>query len=266
MAGMAHAAATASRRIAIVTGAAQGIGKCIALRLARDGLVLAVNDLAAKRATLQDVVAEIQAGGGEAIAVPADVSVEGDVQAMTAHVVEKLGGIDVMIANAAVTGPIKPLVEVTSAEWDATMMVDLRGTMLSYKYAALQMIKQGRGGRIIGASSMVGKQGVQNGSAYSAAKFAIRGLTHSAAKELAQHKITVNAYAPGFILTELTMLPQDAVNGGPGSTLKKIAGWPSSMPAAEPEVVASLVSHLVKPESYFITGQTITVDGGFQCD
>ncbi|KAI0945034.1 hypothetical protein AcW1_001823 [Taiwanofungus camphoratus] len=191
-----------SPRIAVVTGASQGLGLSIALRLADDGLDVAVNDLASKNAQIQEVVSQIEARGRRALAVPADVSREEEVQAMIMRVIEQLGGLDVMIANAGIA-VLKPFLETSTEEWDRIVSVNLRGVMLCYRYAALQMIKQGRGGRIIGASSQAGKKGTTNLSAYGATKFAVRGLTQTAALELAPHNITVNAYAPGIIITAL---------------------------------------------------------------
>ncbi|OCH90206.1 NAD-P-binding protein [Obba rivulosa] len=254
-----------STRVAIVTGAAQGLGLAIALRLADDGLDVAVNDIPAKHAELQKIVIEIQGKGRRSLAVAADVSVENEVRDMVDRVVNVLGGLDIMIANAGVPFA-KPLVETSVEEWERIMAVNLRGVMLSYKHAAHQMIKQGRGGRIIGASSVVGKKGFAYTAAYCASKFAIRGLTQCTALELKLHNITVNAYAPGIIMTPIADHPDDTINGGRGSTFKKMLGLPPTHPHAEPDVVASIVSYLVKPESYFITGQSINVDGGWIFD
>ncbi|PCH44835.1 NAD(P)-binding protein [Wolfiporia cocos MD-104 SS10] len=244
------------RRTAIVTGAAKGIGRAIAFRLADDGLQVAVNDKRSERAPLLEMVAEIESKGGQAMAMTADVSIEEEVRAMTAEVARQLGGLDVMVANAGVAGPLTPLVDCPVQGWEEIMAVNLRGVMLSYKHAAIQMIKQGRGGRIIGASSILGKQGRISAAPYSTTNFAVRGLTHSTARELARYNITVNAYAPGIILTTLATSVHDLHNGGPGSTIKKTFGLPLNTPNAEPEVVASLVSYLAKPEAHFITGNS----------
>lgn len=137
--------------------------------------------------------------------------------------------------------------------------------MLCYKYAAIQMIKQGQGGRILGASSIYGKKGGPLASAYSTTKFAIRGLTQSAALELAQHKITVNTYAPGLIKAGIS----EAFFNEPGVSRDERMqqlGFPADTPLPGPEVVSSLVSYLVKPEAYFITGQTIMTNGGTVLD
>ncbi|KZT10214.1 NAD(P)-binding protein [Laetiporus sulphureus 93-53] len=216
-------------RIALITGASQGIGRAIALRLAEDGLDVAVNDISSKHSQLEAVVAEIKAKGRNAIAVSADVSKDEEVKAMVAQTAERLGGLD-MVANAGIS-LVKPLVETSAEEWDRVMAINARSVFLAYKHAAKQMISQGRGGRIIGAVEL---------AAYTASKFAVHGLTQTG--ELAKYNIIVNAYAPGFIKT------------------------PMNMPDAGPEVVASLVSYLAKPESYFITGQTISMNGGICFD
>jgi len=252
--------------VAFVTGAAQGLGLSIALRLAEDGFDVAVNDIPSKTTQLQDVVSQIEGKGKRAMALPGDVAKDDDVKDMISRVVETLGGIDVMVANAGIALH-KTFLETSTEEWDRIMSINLRGVMLCYKYAAIQMIKQGRGGRIIGASSQAGKKGSTNLSAYSASKFAVRGLTQSAALELAEHKITVNAYAPGFIITALANHPDDALYGlKPGGTIKKMFGLPLDSPEAGPDTIASIVSYLAKPESYFITGQTILVNGGVTFD
>ncbi|OCH91274.1 NAD-P-binding protein [Obba rivulosa] len=275
---------TSAVRVALVTGAAQGIGLSVALRLADDGLDVALNDIVAKSEQLQNVVSEIEAKGRRALAVPADVTSEEDVKSMVDRVVEELGGLDVMVANAGISLG-KSFLETSVDEWERIMAVNVRGVMLSYKYAAVQMIKQGRGGRIIGACSTGGKQGYFNYSAYCTSKFAVRGLTQSTAQELRPYNITVNTYAPGVILTNLgefiwmplhidvevqflvvTDHPDDAINGGPGSTAKKLAGLPPTTPHAPPEVVASIVSYIARPESYFITGQSIALNGGIYFD
>ncbi|EPS95394.1 NAD-binding protein [Fomitopsis schrenkii] len=248
-------------RVAIITGAAQGIGRSIALRLAQDGLSVAINDIPAKRAQIDEVVAEIKATGALAVAAPADVADEDAVQKMIASVVERLGALDVMVANAGI-GLHGPLLTVSTQEWDRVININLRGVMLCYKYAAKQMVDQGWGGRIIGACLRLATGSLLNitdryMSAYTASKFAIRGLTQSLASELIQHNITVNAYAPGAIRNNIGQFDGQA---------KKTSGLSnvdlSKIPMAEPEVIASLVAYIAKPEAYFITGQTISPNGG----
>ncbi|KAF8181757.1 hypothetical protein K438DRAFT_1601530, partial [Mycena galopus ATCC 62051] len=183
----------------------QGIGRAIALPLASDGFNLAVNDIVSNARNLTQVVDEIKAVGLVASSHIADVSMENEVHNMVEEVVRAHGGLDVMVANAGVC-TWGAIFDTTVEEWDRMMTVNARGTFLCYKYAALQMVSQGRGGRIIGASSVNGKKGSGFTSAYSAAKFAVRGLTQAAAMEFGSHGITVNAYAPGIIETDMSSL------------------------------------------------------------
>ncbi|KAJ4001212.1 hypothetical protein F5050DRAFT_94380 [Lentinula boryana] len=206
--------------IAFVTGASQGIGKGIATRLASDGFEIAINDVAAKSSALEAVKKEIQElTGKHALICVGDVSVEENVKAMIDEVVKTFGSLDVMVANAGVCpcGPLndgkktylrityglRDFISVTLDEWERAFAINVRGTFLCYKYASLQMIARGKGGRLIGASSGAGKQGQQMMGLYASTKFAIRGLTQSAAMEYGKHQITVNAYCPGPIDTEM---------------------------------------------------------------
>ncbi|KAF5346154.1 hypothetical protein D9758_009949 [Tetrapyrgos nigripes] len=198
-------------RIALVTGAAQGIGRGIALRLAKDGLHVAINDIPSKLDVLASVSKDIEAMGMKSSVHPADVSQEEEVRKMVEEVVETHGGLDVMIANAGIAIN-KPLMETSVEEWDRIFSINARGAFLCYQYAGKQMIKQGRGGRIVGASSILGKAGVSPTlGSYVGTKFAVRGITQAAAGELGPFKITVNAYAPGLIDTQMTRnLDKDA--------------------------------------------------------
>ncbi|KZT66221.1 NAD(P)-binding protein [Daedalea quercina L-15889] len=252
-------------RVAIVTGAAQGIGEAIAVRLAYDRLDVVVSDLPSKREQLASLVRRIEELGQRAIAIECNVSEEKDVVAMVDKTVETFGGLDVMVANAGMA-MFKSIFDTSVDDLSTILSINVRGVMLCYKYAALQMVKQGRGGRIIGASSGASKKGVPNMAAYSASKFAVRGLTQACAAEWRKHKITVNTYAPGSILTPMVLHPDDAKNGGPASTAKLIAGLPLDTPDAEPTVIADFVSYLIRPESYHITGQSVNIDGGLNYD
>ncbi|KAJ7139437.1 NAD-P-binding protein [Mycena epipterygia] len=253
-------------KVVIVTGAAQGIGRGVALRLAEDGFDVAVNDLASQRPALDLLVAEIQSKSRRSLAVVADVSVEDDVKAMIARVVDVLGSVDVMVANAGIAFS-NTLLTTSCEEWDRTQAVNTRGVFLCYKYAALQMVSQGKGGRIIGACSMAGKRGNAMSIAYSTSKFAIRGLTQTL--ELGKLGITVNAYAPGPIDTPMTqtsvkiMTEQiEKQTGGPVDVNAMLVGMTTVGRMGTTQDVASVVSFLASPHSDFITGQTISVDGG----
>ncbi|GBE87615.1 Hydroxynaphthalene reductase arp2 [Sparassis crispa] len=239
-------------RVAVVTGASRGIGEAVALRLADDGFDVAVNDIPAMAESLEALVEKIRQKGRRSLAVTGDVSNENDVKTVVDKVVETLGGLDVMVANAG-TCLLKPVVETSIEEYDRVMSVNVKGVFLCFKYAALQMIKQGRGGRIIGACSLAGKMGVTNLSVYTASKFAVRGLTQTCALEWAKHGITVNSYAPGMIRTPL-MMEFSEVASEKNLTTGDTLGI-GNIPIAEPSVIGELVSYLVKPESHFVSGE-----------
>ncbi|KAJ3775385.1 NAD(P)-binding protein [Lentinula raphanica] len=252
------ATATKSLGVALVTGAAQGIGKAIALRLAKDGFRIALNDLPKMDERLKTVAHEIaRQSGVETFIAPGDVSKESDVERMVGHSAKALGGIDVMIANAGILSEGKELTEYSTEAWKRTFAMNVDGIFFCYKYAAKEMIAQGRGGRLIGASSVSKAAGYF--SAYSASKFAVRGLTQSVALELAAHKITANAYAPGFIKTALT----EQFQNQPGEGLRLMGlSKPVDYQFGEPEDIASLVSYLASKDAHYITGQTISPNGG----
>jgi len=250
--------------VALITGSAQGIGRGIALRLARDGFDIALNDISSKRNQLRAVANDIEKIGRRTHVVPADISVEGEVKGMVQNTTKQLGGLDVLVANAGVC-LVTDIFSTGVDDWERIMAVNARGTFLCYKYAAAQMITQGRGGRIIGATSIIGKSGVPLASAYAASKFAIRGLTQTAALELGRHNITVNTYAPGIVDTPL----KDVMMGGLANADKELVDWQVNYIGrrpikhdGQPEDVASLVSYLASKEAHFITGQSISVDGG----
>ncbi|KAI0653736.1 NAD-P-binding protein [Cubamyces menziesii] len=255
-------------RVALVTGAAQGIGEAIAMRLADDGLDIALNDLPQKLEQVQAVAEAIRAKGRRALAVCGDASNEGEVVDMPVVkvTVGELGGLDVMVANAGIATFATTIIDTPVDLWEKIMSVNARSVMLAIKHAARQMIAQGRGGRIIAASSAAGKQGLPQAGAYCASKFAVRGLAQTAAVELRTHDITVNCYCPGIILTAMCLHDDDDTNGGPGSTVAQLTGMPPGIKPATPEVIASYVSYIARPESYYITGQSVNVSGGWFMD
>ncbi|TBU29003.1 NAD(P)-binding protein [Dichomitus squalens] len=254
-----------SPRVAIVTGAAQGLGEAIALRLADDDFDVAVVGSTRNPERLDAVVAAITAKGRRAIAVTGDVSLEADIVSLVEKTVRELGGVDVMVANAAIVRQTS-LVDLTVEEWDEHLGVNARGVMLCFKHAARQMIRQGRGGRIIAIGSTSSKRGHTSISAYAASKFAIRGLAQCAALELRKYNITVNTVAPGSIATKMMVHPDDEVNGGPCSTMHKTLQIPVDTPVGQPSDVAALVSYVARPESGFLTGQCIGINGGYLLD
>ncbi|KAK7063332.1 L-2,3-butanediol dehydrogenase [Favolaschia claudopus] len=274
-----------SKGIALITGAAQGIGRAIALRLAADGFDVAVNDVLSKAAELEKLKEEIISAGRRSAALPADVSVDAEVRSMVETVVTDLGGLDVVsfyllpvrrfTQKSADGGECwdmqgfrASLLEVEPDEWDQTFAINVRGVFLCYKYAAKQMIAQGRGGRIIGACSGAGKQGYSEIPDYSSSKFAVRGLTQAAAKEFGKHcnGITVNAYAPGSVFTALSA-PFAAMTNMPQDEF-----WAMQAKAAATGVnptcenIASVVSFLASKEATFITGQSLMVNVQISAD
>lgn len=246
-------------RVAIVTGGGAGIGRAIALRLARDGLDVAVADINLSAA--EAVVEEIRGLGRRSLAVQVDVSKPAEVYRMVDEVVAALGRLDVMVANAGVVRGM-PMQDVTEEVWDLHMDVNAKGVFFCDQAAAIQMIKQGQGGKIINASSGAGRRGSKNLSPYSASKFAVVGITQSLAAELAPHQITVNAYCPGIVDTPMWQaLDQDFEKIGAQRMAEKVAGTPLGR-VQYPEDVANLVSFLASDQSDYITGQSIIQDGG----
>ncbi|KAJ7444596.1 acetoin reductase family protein [Mycena galericulata] len=239
---------------------AQGLGKAIALRLADDGFDVAVNDILSNAVKVSQVMNDIQAKGRASSVHIADVSVEDQVKKMIEEVVATHGGLDVMVANAGVA-LWRSIVDTTVKEWDRVMTINGRGTFLCYKYAGMQMASQGRGGRIIGASSLAGKTGVSHLGAYCTSKFAVRGLTQAAALEFGRHNITVNAYAPGTIDSEmLSALAAGSAEETGGSSEAWLNSWKTASPLGRLGTatdISNLVSFLASKESQFITGQSV---------
>ncbi|KAF8194766.1 acetoin reductase family protein [Mycena galopus ATCC 62051] len=259
-----------SKGIAFVTGAAQGIGKAVALRLADDGFDVAVNDLPTSADSLLELVEEIKGKGRASSPHLADISVDEEVESMFAEVVRIHGGLDVMVANAGIVR-WSTLSNISVEEFDRIMAVNCRGTFLCYKHAGKQMIEQGRGGRIIGAGSVAGKRvGSPFMGAYAASKFAVRGLTQAAAAEYGPHGITVNSYAPGAVLTGmleyLDASSTKVIEVPSGTFLELTKTWGPIPETGVPEDVAGLVSYLASKESRFMTGQSLSINGGMFFD
>ncbi|TFK31534.1 NAD-binding protein [Crucibulum laeve] len=261
---------TTTSKAAIVTGAAQGIGRAIAIRLAEDGYSVAVSDLQGQTSLMEEVVSSIRSNGGNAISVVADVTQEADVDNLVQKAVSEFGGLDVMVANAGIA-VLTPILETTIEEWERVFAVNVKGTLLCYKAAAREMIKNPeKGGRIIGACSLAGKKSTALCSTYGSSKFAVRCLTQSAAAEWGRFNITVNGYAPGLIDTPMFTSMNSRIGQltGQGEAFMETVKFFNSalQRIGTPEDIARLVSFLASKEAAFITGQTISVDGGIWFD
>ncbi|MED4532551.1 3-oxoacyl-[acyl-carrier-protein] reductase [Metabacillus fastidiosus] len=239
-------------RVALVTGASRGIGRAIAIDLAKQGINVAVN-FSGNEAKANEVVDEIKALGADAFAIKADVSNGDDVQAMVKEVISRFGSLDILVNNAGITRD-NLLMRMKDSEWDDVINTNLKGVFLCTKAVTRQMMKQ-RSGRIINITSIVGASGNAGQANYVAAKAGVIGLTKTTAKELAARNITVNAVAPGFIATDMTdELPEDVK-----------ASLLTQIPLAalgEPDDIANAVTFLASERSSYITGQTIHVNGG----
>lgn len=252
-------------RNAVVTGAAQGIGRGIALRLAKDGLSVTLADLPSNQTKLDAVRAEVESAGGKCRTSAVDVTKAEDVHRMVSEHVAAFGGIDVMVANAGIAITAH-FVDTTAEDVDRSMAVNVRGVFNCYKAASEQMIKQGRGGRLIAAGSVSAHRGGEWQSAYVASKFAVRGLNQTVALELAKYGITANLYSPGATQTDM-YASIDAVvtttEGTPaGSEMAKVGAKIPLGRFAQPEDIAKVVSFLASSDSGYVTGQSIVADGG----
>jgi 3-oxoacyl-[acyl-carrier protein] reductase len=237
--------------VALVTGASRGIGKSIALALAKAGAAVAVNSTRAE--TAQPVVDEIVAAGGKAIAVPCDVANFEAVQAAVDKTIAELGRLDFAINNAGLTRD-GLLMRMKRDDWDAVIDANLGGAWNVARAAAKQLLKQ-RGGRVVNVSSIVGLRGNAGQANYAASKAGLIGLTKALAREFSSRNVLVNCVAPGFIVTDMTdALPQEQRD----ALMKEIPL--GRLGAAED--VANAVLFLCSPLSAYMTGQTLVVDGG----
>jgi len=251
--------------VAHITGGARGIGKAIALRLAQDGHDIAVSDLPSMSDELESTRKEIESKGVKVIALTGDVTNPQDVRRLVQDTAAQLGSLDVMVANAGIA-QTKALLDVTPEEYDRVHAVNGRGVFLTYTEAARQMIKQGNGGKIIGASSIAGHKGFGLLGVYSSSKFGVRALTQAAAQEWGEHGITVNAYCPGIVDTQMWVeVDRDlgAINDmEEGESMKAMAAGITLGRVSRGEDVAAFVSYLAGPDSNYMTGQSPLIDGG----
>ncbi|WP_147532065.1 3-oxoacyl-[acyl-carrier-protein] reductase [Bacillus marasmi] len=236
----------------LVTGASRGIGREIALELAREGANVAVN-YSGSEAKALEVVAEIESLGCEAFAVQCDVANSESVAEMIKATIDRFGKLDILVNNAGITRD-NLLMRMKDEEWDSVINTNLKGVFLCTKAVTRQMMKQ-RSGRIINIASIVGVSGNAGQANYVAAKAGVIGLTKTAAKELASRGITVNAVAPGFISTDMTDKLTEEVK-------EAMLGQIPLARFGEPGDIAKVVTFLASDDSRYMTGQTLHVDGG----
>lgn len=259
-----------SKRI-LVTGAGRGIGRAIALQLAREGARLVLADIDGGSA--KNVAAEAVALGQSALAITVDITSRPQVRQMVEFAVQSIGGLDVAFNNAGV-GNNAAFLDITEEQWDRHFQVNAKGTFICAQEEARQMVKQGQGGKIVNTASIAGRQASAYHAHYSASKSAVIGLTQAAAKALARYGITVNAMSPGIVDTHMWRnTAQERA-----SILQEETGKPWDAEAfnqsiiqgialgriGQPEDVAKLAVFLASPYSDYITGQTINVCGGYQ--
>lgn len=239
-------------KVALVTGASRGIGRAIAIELAKEGASVAIN-YAGNVAAAEEVQKIITDMGGKAIVIQADVSNEESATKLVDTTIEQLGGLDILVNNAGITRD-NLFIRMKEEEWNAVINTNLNGVFNCTKVATKYMMKK-RAGRIINMSSVVGITGNFGQTNYAAAKAGVIGFTKSLAREMAARGITVNAVAPGFIATDMTAaMPEKAKD-------KVLTSIPLGK-MGQPEDIASAVLFLASDKASYITGQVINVDGG----
>jgi meso-butanediol dehydrogenase/(S,S)-butanediol dehydrogenase/diacetyl reductase len=267
-------------KVAIVTGSGRpkGLGEAMVKRLAAEGCKVVVSDIGAARGAempesaigsskeMQQIVEEIRAAGGDAIGVVCDVLEEVQVAELVAKTVAHYGRLDVMVNNAGIGYLMKPIIEMTQADWDAVLGVNLRGAFFGIKHAAKQLIAQGQGGRIINIGSQASKSGFPFASAYVSSKHGMVGLTRSAAIELGSHGITVNTICPNHVTTGLGAWQNQFFSAATGRSEEKyLADMRARIPLGRPGLqddIAKACAFLASGEAAYITGEAMNVSGG----
>jgi NAD(P)-dependent dehydrogenase (short-subunit alcohol dehydrogenase family) len=243
-------------KVAVITGAASGMGRATALRFAKEGAALVVADLNSQAG--EATISEIVAAGGRAVFQHTDVSSDGDIKAMIDRAVKEFGRLDITYNNAGIGGATGRLDEINAADWDKTFAILTRAVFLGIKYSIEPMRKAG-GGSIISTASVAGLKGVAGLHAYSAAKAAVVNLTESAAIELGHDRIRVNCICPGGIVTPLVYR---GMRGGEEEARRNMARMQPIPRAGRPEDIAAMALFLASDEAEWITGTAMIVDGG----
>ena len=240
-------------RAALVTGGGRGIGQAIALRLAQDGIAVAVNYRGSAEAAAE-TVRRIEEAGGKAIALAGNVADAAEAAKLVADTVAQFGRLDILVNNAGITRDNLTM-RMSEEDWDAVLTTNLKGAFLCSKASLRHLLKAREAGRIISISSVVGILGNAGQANYAAAKAGLIGLTKSLAKEIASRGVTVNAVAPGFITTDMTA----ALSAEVQEAVQKAIPLGTF---GTPQDIAETVAFLASPAARYITGQVISVDGG----
>jgi 3-oxoacyl-[acyl-carrier protein] reductase len=238
-------------KVALVTGGAQGIGKAVALLLARNGADIVVSDINLEKA--EETAKEVQALGRKALATKVDVAAFGDVEKMVEAILTQFGKVDILVNNAGIARD-KLILRMTEEDWDAVLNINLKGTFNCTKAVVRHMSKQ-KSGKIVNIASVVGEMGNAGQGNYAASKAGVIGFTKTIAREFAQRGINVNAIAPGYIETPMTDALPDKVK----EELKRLIPMDR---LGKAEDVAEAVLFLVSESANYITGQVLNVNGG----
>ena len=243
-------------KVAVITGAASGMGRATAIRFAKEGASIVLTDLNSQGG--ETAVAECAAAGGRAVFQRTDVTSEPDIKAAVARAVKEFGRIDIMFNNAGIAGAVGPIEKVESEAWDRTMATLLRAVYLGMRYSIPEMRKVG-GGSIISTASVAGLRGVGYLAAYSAAKAAVVNLTQAVAIEVGHDKIRVNCICPGGVNTPLIHRGRPGAEEGAEQRMAKMQPIPR---AGKPDDIANMALFLASDESAWISGTAMVVDGG----
>jgi NAD(P)-dependent dehydrogenase (short-subunit alcohol dehydrogenase family) len=267
-------------KVALVTGAGRrkGLGEAIARRLAAEGCKVVITDIGhakgkempesavGTQSEMESVAADIRVIGAECHAMALDVLEEAQVKTVIDETVKRFGGIDILVNNAGIGYLMKPMTELSAAEWDAVLGVNLRGAFLCTKYAVEHMIKQGRGGRIVNIASQAAKSGFPFAAAYCASKHGLVGLTRVAAIEFGKHGITANAICPNHVTTGLGAWQNEYFSEALGLTMEQyMNAMKSRIPVGRPGLpadTAAACAWLCSDQAVYVNGEAMNVSGG----